>query len=123
MSVDLHREDVAAASQDPDVLWISGNPVVFSDARPAAPVLPLNQLDTAMLRQTLGLPSSGLSGAGVIIAVIDSGIAATSDLKGRVLAQFDFTAGGKLTRLSDSYGHGTHIAGTIAGSGAQSQGK
>jgi serine protease AprX len=68
----------------------------------------------------------GYDGTGIGIAVIDSGITAWhDDLTGggsrqRVDAFVDFVNGG--TSAYDDYGHGTHVAGIIAGNGMDSNG-
>lgn len=72
------------------------------------------------LRGTLGLPTSTPGGAGVGIAVIDSGIEAGADFDDRIVAFYDFTQGGRVESPSDDYGHGTHVAGLIAGDGSLS---
>jgi serine protease AprX len=70
------------------------------------------------LRDTLNLPAGGSGGAGVTVAVVDTGIADVPDLAGRVTERLDFTGSGD----GDGYGHGTFMAGLIAGSGAASGG-
>ena len=64
----------------------------------------------------------GLTGAGVTVAVLDSGIAAHDDLPGTSVAAFRDFVNGRTTRYDD-YGHGTHVAGIIAGKGKDSGGQ
>ena len=60
----------------------------------------------------------GLVGSGITVAVIDSGVAPNDDIKNRLLASVDFVDPTNKTSV-DEYGHGTHIAGIIAGSGSR----
>jgi subtilisin family serine protease len=51
-------------------------------------------------------------GAGIVVAVVDTGIAAAPDLAGRLLPGWNQLTG--TTDATDDNGHGTHVSGTIA---------
>jgi hypothetical protein len=72
----------------------------------------------------IGAPEAwriGATGKGVKVAVLDSGYDATHpDLKDRVIATKGFTQDNDVI---DRIGHGTHVASTVGGTGAASNGR
>jgi serine protease AprX len=139
-SAEVHSADVTELARQP---WIDG---VSIDAT-VYPVGEKDERDTrgnsrgrgvvktgaapstlvTHLRETLGLPAVATTsvGEGIVVAVIDSGIAPSSDLQASRITQFyDFTlAGCAAAPVScraapfDDFGHGTHVAGLIGSSG------
>lgn len=59
-------------------------------------------------------------GEGICAAVLDTGISRHPDLEGRIVGFKDFTGG--CTQCHDDSGHGTHVAGILAGGGEISGG-
>src|ERR1700712_5113911 len=72
----------------------------------------------AATSRATGAWGAGATGAGVTVAVLDTGIAKVPDLYNRLIAGPDLS--GEHNSLSDSFGHGTVMAGLIAGSGQAS---
>ena len=67
----------------------------------------------------------GVTGRGIGVAVVDSGVVAHPDLGTRVVASIDFTSAAPTVSpapLGDAGGHGSHVAGLVAGDGTLSGG-
>jgi serine protease AprX len=77
----------------------------------------------AFLQQTgaTQLAADGDTGQGVTVAVLDTGIDNLPDFAGRLIGGVDLTGGN--SPFQDGYGHGTFVAGLIAGDGASSGGQ
>ena len=98
------------------------NIVYISLDRPLTPTLS----NAAPAVNAFSAWQSGYTGKGIGVAVIDSGVSSHPDLNGgflgssRVVWNQSFVPGN--ASPNDQFGHGTHIAGLIAGNGASSTG-
>ena len=111
----LDGNGIVSLSNQSNVVYISAD-------RPLAPTLS----NAAPAVNAEFAWQSNYTGAGIGIALIDSGIANHPDLYqgilpvSRVVYQQSFVPGN--SSPADQYGHGTHIAGLIAGDGLSSTG-
>lgn len=103
-------DKLEALANDPDVAFITRDRDVAQT------------LDYTVPTVGAGLAHSyGYDGKGIGVAVLDSGIQEVQDLQSRVVYKENFTDEDK--NAEDRYGHGTHVAGTLAGDGQKSGGK
>ncbi|MPZ27498.1 MAG: S8 family serine peptidase [Micromonosporaceae bacterium] len=123
--------DGIAATIAPDGAWwrtvLAGTGAASTPAAPAGvEKVWLDEPATVTLDESVpmvGAPAAwaaGYDGTGMTVAVLDSGIDAEHpDLAGKVVATENFTDD---PDASDTFGHGTHVAGIVAGTGAASGG-
>ena len=110
-SFSISKGDVSGLAKDPAVAFIS----------PDRPVK--GSMDFAIPTVNAGIAQKyGWNGSGVGVAIIDSGINTSApDLRQAVRYAENFVTWENVT--DDLYGHGTHVAGIIAGNGSQSSGR
>jgi len=118
VAADVTADQLTELQADPDVSIVPNVQVDVTGAADVAPRAP-----AAVFPQTTGastLAASGVTGQGVTVAVLDTGIASLPDFAGRLVGGVDLSGGND--PFTDGYGHGTFVAGLIAGNGASSQG-
>ena len=106
---------LAKLAKDPNVAYITPD-------RPVSMTWGNEDYSTAV-EADVAAAQFALDGTGVGVAIIDSGVADHGDLHdasgaSRVVYSQSFVAGN--TNASDQFGHGTHVAGLIGGTGGNS---
>jgi serine protease AprX len=117
--------------------WVSVDlPGVAVETLAASPAIEYVAVDAPVAAATLEVsrraageappeaPETSLRGAGVTIAMIDSGVAPHPEIPARVAAVDFVTRNGHLSLWDpgDPNGHGTHVAGIMVGNGSRSPG-
>jgi serine protease AprX len=111
---------LAISTLEAESLLVTPDAPVAVDGGTYGGANPPNQV----FRQATGatqLAAAGITGAGVTVAVVDTGIDPLPDFAGRLVGGVDLT--GENNPFQDDYGHGTFVAGLIAGNGASSDGE
>jgi hypothetical protein len=118
----LRRGQLEALLASEAVLWVEPSRPMRLFDEPASKLIAGDAGPNLLLTQSLGY-----DGAGVKVAVADSGLnngdAASMhpDLLGRTSAFFHYGLPGQLEDAADEHSHGTHVAGIIAGNAATSE--
>ncbi len=131
LGAELDRRAARELARAPGVIAVSRDRVVRPSGKPApcggrAADWCASELDTAYVQSTRADKAwsdrqSPVTGSGVGVAVIDTGIAgelpdfAAGDGQSRVIATA--VTNPDATTATDRYGHGTHVAGLVAGNG------
>jgi hypothetical protein len=114
-TVPLTEYEASLLAANPNVLHIQEDQkTILLETQTPTPSWGLDRIDqqTKTLDSTYNYPVDG--GKGVRVYVVDTGVAATnSEFEGRMLPGFD--ALGENLASTDCHGHGTHVAGTVAG--------
>ena len=117
VAADVSAADLAQLRQDTDVEVVPNVQVdvtgIADTVRAPAAVYPVTTGASA-------LNATGVTGKGVTVAVLDTGISRLPDFAGRLVGGVDLSGEGD--PFKDSFGHGTFVAGLIAGNGASSGG-
>jgi serine protease AprX len=106
------------------LVWLENHPDV-AYVSPDRPTKVASDDDISAVMGDVARQQYGLDGTGVGIAIIDSGVYAHDDLMNasgtasRIVYSESFIQNDAST--NDAYGHGTHVAGILAGNGRDSQ--
>jgi serine protease AprX len=119
MGFRTNRASLLAMLADSGVDSVSYDAPVNAFQLPSLPPVPVS-IDASGSRAARS--RYGVTGSGVTVAIIDSGVQPSVDLPASRIRKFvDFV--NNQSQPYDDYGHGTHVANIIAGSGVSSGGQ
>jgi serine protease AprX len=118
--LEANAAQIEALAAEPSIQHLSGDLPVADFMTVSTKTTLADTVRAGQPGGLLGLGGiSGVTGQGVVVAVLDSGISAHKALNGKVLASVSMIPGETTT---DDYGHGTHVAGIITGTGSYAVG-
>ena len=108
LQADIPADQLEKLADSTDVLYVSSDRPVQANMDVSGPVV-----------GTVSAIFQGVQGAGVTVAVIDSGVNEHADLAGRIVYAESFIGklGTSASAVADNFGHGTVVAGILAGDG------
>ena len=130
VSASLPADSLVGLRKAAGIMQVTRNASVTFDGKPSkgtGGTSNVSSLEPLRVQRIVGsdkLWSEGITGRGVTVALIDTGVhAAHPDLSGRVIYCKDLShEAGTQAECADTFGHGTFMAGLIAGNGTASQG-
>ena len=115
VAIEVDDAQLEALKRNPNFAHLSGDITVTADMAITNKVTGATSVwqgTPGLLLGLLGTP--GYTGAGVGVAILDSGIATHTALDTRVVARVNLVSD-EPGVVGDPFGHGTHVAGTVAG--------
>lgn len=114
VAIEVDDVQLAALQKNPNYAHLSGDLTVTADMAVTNKVTGASSVwqGTPGLLGLFGTP--GYTGAGVGVAIVDSGIATHTALDSRIVARVNLVSD-EPGVVGDPFGHGTHIAGIVAG--------
>lgn len=110
-SVQMSEQNAQKLAKDPNVAYVEQDAMVSVNEIQTGPTWGLNRIDQ---RAPINTYSYASTGNGVRVYVIDSGVRIShADFGGRASNGYDFISNDGIAE--DCNGHGTHVAGTVAG--------
>ena len=115
--ISANSAELAEVAADSAIEHLSGDPLVKVGMSVSNQATAADQVRAGVAGGLLGIGAiPGVSGQGIGVAIVDSGISPHAALTNKVVANVSLITGDP--SVGDAFGHGTHVAGIIAGSGS-----
>jgi serine protease AprX len=113
--ISANSAELAEIAADSAFDHLSGDPLVKVGMSVSNQATAADQVRAGVAGGLLGVGAiPGVSGQGIGVAIVDSGISPHAALTNKVVANVSLIVGDP--SVQDAFGHGTHVAGIIAGS-------